>query len=87
MSRTDDSNGGGRIMGLAAYIRHEVTLVRESRRPNAISVRFVQLHEQAVRTANEEEEYRTLHALMRTRWRWYKASMQAAKTVSRRKDR
>jgi len=67
-------------LSLPAFIRREMRLAKESRHPNALSLRFVQLHEQAGRNVNEEEEYRTLRALMRTRWRWYKASLDAARS-------
>lgn len=64
-------------MTLNEYIEREIRLVKEERKPNAISVRFVQLHEQASRMAPEEEEYQVLHGLMRSRWRWFKASRDA----------
>lgn len=64
-------------MTLDEYIKREIKLAKEERRPNAISLRFVQLHEQAGRSSAEEEEYQVLYALMRSRWRWFKASHQA----------
>ena len=60
------------------YIAREIKRTKEERRPNAISLRFVQLHEQTGRSAAEEEEYQVLYALMRSRWRWFNASQQAA---------
>lgn len=65
-------------MTFSEYIAREIKLAKEERRPNAISLRFVQLHEQAGRTAAEEEEYQVLFALMRSRWRWYSASQQVS---------
>lgn len=64
-------------MTLHEYIEREIRFVKESRKPNAISVRFVQLHEQTARTAAEAEEYDVLYGLMRSRWRWFKASHDA----------
>lgn len=65
-------------MTLDEYIAREIRLAKEDRKPNAISLRFVELHEQTQRSAAEEEEYQVLHALMRSRWRWFNASGQAA---------
>jgi hypothetical protein len=65
-------------MTLDEYIGREIRLVKEERKPNAISVRFVQLHEQAARTAAEEEEYQMLRRLMHSRWRWFRAAREAA---------
>lgn len=67
------------------YIQSELKHTRESRHPNAISLRFVQLHEQSARNASEEDEYRTLLALMRSRWRWYEASASVQKITSDKK--
>lgn len=65
-------------MTLDEYIAREITLAKEERKPNAISLRFVELHEQTRRTAADEEEYQVLHSLMRSRWRWFNASREAA---------
>lgn len=69
-------------MNLAQFIAREVKLVKETRDPNAISVRFVQLHEQEIRNEFEQKEYDTLYSLMRSRWRWYQASLDAAEPRS-----
>ena len=42
------------------FMIHEVELTKKERMPNAISLRFVQLHEQASRTSAEVEEYEML---------------------------
>lgn len=70
-------------MTLNEYIAREIRLAKEERKPNAISLRFVQLHEQAGRSSAEEEEYQVLYALMRSRWRWFSASTQAARKSGR----
>lgn len=64
-------------MTLDEYIDHEVRLTRQERKPNAISLRFVELHELQSRSAAEEEEYQVLYSLMRSRWRWFGASSEA----------
>lgn len=66
-------------MTLDEYIAREIRLAKEDRKPNAISLRFVELHERDVRSMAEEEEYQMLHSLMRSRWRWFSASDQAAR--------
>lgn len=63
-------------MTLEEYIAREIMLTREERKPNAISLRFVELHEQGGRTVAEEEEYQMLYGLMRSRWRWFNTSRQ-----------
>jgi hypothetical protein len=68
----------GMPMTLEQFIAREVKLVKESRQPNAISMRFVQLHEQDRRNEFEQKEYDTLYSLMRSRWHWYKASLDGA---------
>ena len=68
-------------MTLDEYIVREIRLVKQERKPNAISVRFVQLHEQATRNAEEEGEYQVLSGLMHSRWRWFQASTEASKKV------
>jgi hypothetical protein len=65
-------------MTLNEYIEQEIRLVKANRKPNAISVRFVQLHEQVSRTEAEAEEYLVLYGLMRSRWRWFRASHEAS---------
>ena len=70
-------------MTLNDYIAREIRLTREERKPNAISLRFVQLHEQAGRSAAEEEEYCILYDLMRSRWRWFSASREVARKNGR----
>ena len=65
-------------MTLDEYIAREIKLAKEDRKPNAISLRFVELHEQESRSTAEEEEYQVLHSLMRSRWRWFNASAEAA---------
>lgn len=57
-------------MSLHDYIAREIRLAKEDKKPNAISLRFVQLHEQAARSVTEEEEYAVLLGLMHSRWRW-----------------
>lgn len=57
-------------MSLHDYIAREIRLTKEEKKPNAISLRFVQLHEQASRSVTEEEEYAVLLGLMHSRWRW-----------------
>jgi len=59
------------------FIQLELKHTRESTHPNAISIRFAQLHVKANRDAAEEEEYDTLIALMQSRWRWHEASAAA----------
>ena len=76
--RVTEMEGPAKSLTLAQFIELEVRLVKESRQPNAISMRFVQLHEQSSRNEFEQKEYETLYSLMRSRWRWYKASTDAA---------
>jgi hypothetical protein len=68
-------------MTLDEYIAREIRLAKEDRKPNVISLRFVELHEQAQRSTAEEEEYQMLHSLMRSRWRWFNASGEAARKM------
>lgn len=68
-------------MTLDEYIAREIRLAREDRKPNAISLRFVQLHEQPQRSLTEEEEYQVLHSLMRSRWRWINACSEASEKM------
>lgn len=65
------------------FVENEVELTKKERSPNAISLRFVQLHEQDSRTAMEEEEYQVLIGLMRSRWRWSTGSQDASHTASK----
>jgi len=60
------------------FLRREVESTKGNRMPNAISLRFVQLHEQDARTYAEEEEYQVLLGLMKSRWRWQAASADAS---------
>lgn len=76
--RATEMESPGAPMTLIQFIEREVRLVKESRQPNAISVRFVQLHEQHCRNEFEQKEYDTLYSLMRSRWVWYKASLDGA---------
>ncbi len=69
-------------MTFGEYIEREIRLTREDRKPNAISVRFVQLHEKEARTEPEEEEYQVLLALMGSRWKWFRASSDAREQSS-----
>ncbi|MFZ6656199.1 hypothetical protein [Undibacterium sp. TJN19] len=73
-------------MTLDEYIIREIRLVRQERKPNAISVRFVQLHEQASRDVVEEDEYQVLSGLMHSRWRWFQASVEASMKAHDRKN-
>ncbi|HEX7645883.1 MAG TPA: hypothetical protein VF450_00575 [Noviherbaspirillum sp.] len=66
-------------MTLDEYINQEVRLTKQERKPNAISLRFVELHELQSRSAAEEEEYQVLHSLMRSRWRWFDASSEVVR--------
>ena len=65
-------------MTLDEYIAREIKLAKEERKPNAISLRFVELHELDVRSMTDEEEYQVVHSLMRSRWRWFSASGEVA---------
>lgn len=56
------------------FLCQEVESTKKNRSPNAISLRFVQLHEQDARTYAEEEEYQILLGLMKSRWKWQSAS-------------
>ena len=72
-------------MTLDEYIAREIRLAKEDRKPNAISLRFGELHEQERRSPADEEEYQMLHSLMRSRWRWFNASSEAVKKTRREK--
>jgi hypothetical protein len=55
---------------LEQFIAREISQAKLARAPNAISLRFVQLHEQTRRDSAEQQEYAVLLGLMRARWRW-----------------
>lgn len=61
-------------MTLDDYIEQEVKLAAQTRTPNAISLRFSQLHLQQGRNPQEQDEYLLLLGLMRARWRWTEGS-------------
>ena len=50
-------------MSLQDYIVREIRLAKEDKKPNTISLRFVQLHEQASHSVAEEEKYAVLLGL------------------------
>lgn len=64
-------------MTLDEFIACEVTLARTSKLRGGPNARFVELHLQSRRNADEAAEYLVLYSAMRTRWRWYRASLDA----------
>lgn len=61
------------------FISKEIAHAKTAANPNALSARFVQLHELGQRSAAEAEEYQTLYKLMYSRWRWHTGSLEAGK--------
>jgi hypothetical protein len=57
-------------MTLDQYIERELRRARSDAAPNAISLRFAQLHQQAERNQADEMEYQLLLGLMQSRWNW-----------------
>lgn len=63
-------------MTLDDYIEQEIHRVNSVAKPNAISVRFAELHGQSARTEADELEYRLLLGLMQSRWNWLRGEPQ-----------
>jgi hypothetical protein len=64
-------------MRFKEFIEREIKLAQASKPLDALTARFVQLHQQAEHDKSDAAEYRALHRAMRTRWRWQTATLDA----------